>query len=150
MWSVPTKPNTIDSICVKSVLLSKEHTSSPWRWCEIHRSMWEKQGIDMYWIKSVHLVGATKETSNEIKAVSVQYRIKDITMLFWQIVRMRSIIIRHVLLRDVGRSVYHFLQYIYIVQRDTQCSCTDQVFISTQVSALHVSDRNGPSSEASL
>ena len=55
---------------------------------------------------------------------------------------------------DIGMSVYHFLQYIYIyiciVQRDTQCSCTDEVFISTQVSALHVSDRNGPSSGASL
>ena len=39
---------------------------------------------------------------------------------------------------------------IYTFQRDTQCSCTDQVFISTQVSAVHVSDRNGPSSGASF
>ena len=46
--------------------------------------------------------------------------------------------------------MYHFLQYIYTVQLDTQCGYTDEVFISTQVSALHVSDRNGPSSGASL
>ena len=39
---------------------------------------------------------------------------------------------------------------IYTFQRDTQCSCTDYVFISIQVSAVHVSDRDGPSSVASL
>ena len=32
---------------------------------------------------------------------------------------------------DIGRSVYHFLQHIYIYtfQRDTQCSCTDCLLI---------------------
>ena len=38
---------------------------------------------------------------------------------------------------------------IYTFQRDTQCSSTD-CFIDAQVSALHVSDRNGPSSGASF
>ena len=28
--------------------IHKEHVSSPWRWCEIHRNMWENFGIVMY------------------------------------------------------------------------------------------------------
>ena len=39
---------------------------------------------------------------------------------------------------------------MYRVELDTQRGCIDYVFISTQVSALHVSDRNGPSAGASL
>ena len=30
---------------------------------------------------------------------------------------------------DIGRAVYHFLQYIYTFQRDTQCSSTDCLLI---------------------
>ena len=39
---------------------------------------------------------------------------------------------------------------IYTVQLDKQRGCTDEVCISTQVSAAHVSDRNGLSSGASF
>ena len=37
----------------------------------------------------------------------------------------KSLISGQILQLDIGRSVYHFLQYIYTFQRDTQCSSTD-------------------------
>ena len=54
----------------------------------------------------------------------------------------------NVYLLDIGRSVYHFLQYIYIPTRYTLLQ--HWLFIDAQVSALHVSDRKGPSSGASF
>ena len=57
---------------------------------------------------------------------------------------------RTILVHHQEQILYPVYRNIYTFQRDTQCSCTDQVFINTQVSAVHVSDRNDPSSGASL
>ena len=66
-----------------------------------------------------------------------------------------------IIILEVGNEIFKFTNLtlegpciifcnIYTFQQDTQRSCTDEVFNSNQMSALHVSDRNGPSSGASL
>ena len=53
---------SIDSSCIKADGFEYKYVNSPSRWCEIHRNMWEKYGMVMYEILSVHVVGVIEET----------------------------------------------------------------------------------------
>ena len=53
----------------------------------------------------------------------VKYTMKECTRLI-----QKEITLIYIFL-DIGRSVYHFLQYIYTFQRDTQCCSTDWLLV---------------------